>query len=129
MPTSVFQADLNPSNILLDNNSKFAGVLDFNLCGKDVFLNYLFRENHHGSFNEELNTILRVLETVKPVYCFSDIEKEAALLLYRCLKPLWFTRLSELKKAKNDIKLIQKNLDETEYAQIRDIDFSSAMNS
>lgn len=127
LPTSVFQADLNPSNILLDDNNKFVGVLDFNLCGKDVFLNYLFRENHFGSFNEELNTILRALDTVKSVYRFTDTEKEAALLLYRCLKPLWFTRYNELKSVKNDITLIKNSLDETEYAQTRKIDFSSVM--
>lgn len=44
LPTSVFQADLNPTNILLDENGVFIGVFDFNLCGKEVFLNYLFRE-------------------------------------------------------------------------------------
>ena len=41
LPTSVFQADLNPTNLLIDENGKFVGVYDFNLCGKDVFLNYL----------------------------------------------------------------------------------------
>ena len=45
LPTSVFQADLNPTNLLIDENGKFVGVYDFNLCGKDVFLNYLFRRN------------------------------------------------------------------------------------
>ncbi len=127
LPSSVFQADLNPTNALLDGSGKFVGILDFNLCGKDVFLNYLFRENFHGSFEEELNAILHALETAATIYRFSDVEKESALLLYRCLKPLWFTRYDELKSAENDINLIKKFLDETEYAQTREIDFSSVM--
>lgn len=127
LPASVFQADLNPTNVLLDGEGKFVGILDFNLCGKDVFLNYLFRENYSGSSDEELNAILRSLETAKSVYRFSDREKAAALPLYRCLKPLWITRYDALKDAGNDIRLIQNALDETEYAQTREIDFSSVM--
>lgn len=127
LPTSVFQADLNPANALVDNSGKFVGILDFNLCGKDVLLNYLFREIFHGSFDEELSAILSTLKTVKAIYRFSDIEKEAALLLYRCLKPLWFTRYSSLKNAGNNISAIKKLLDETEYAQTREIDFASVM--
>ena len=44
LPVSVFQADLNATNILLDDEMRFAGVLDFNLCGRDTVLNVLFRE-------------------------------------------------------------------------------------
>ncbi len=61
LPTSVFQADLNSTNLLLDDNGRFAGVFDFNLCGRDVFLNYLFREIH-WQYDEEY-----LLETLKKV--------------------------------------------------------------
>ena len=44
LPASVFQADLNSSNTLIDENGCFKGVFDFNLCGRDVLLNYVFRE-------------------------------------------------------------------------------------
>jgi len=30
LPTSVFQADLNPTNLLVDDKGAFAGVFDFN---------------------------------------------------------------------------------------------------
>jgi len=129
LPTSVFQADLNPTNALLDREGKFVGILDFNLCGKDVFLNYLYRENYGGSLDEELNAILHALNTAKSVYRFSDAEKEAALPLYRCLKPLWITRYNALKDVGNDMQMIQNALDETEYAQTKEIDFASAMDS
>ena len=44
LPTSCFQADLNNSNILLDENNHFVGLIDFNLCGKEPILNYAVRE-------------------------------------------------------------------------------------
>ena len=35
LPTAVFQADLNSSNILLDENRVFRGLIDFNLSGSE----------------------------------------------------------------------------------------------
>lgn len=127
LPTSVFQADLNPTNLLLDEGGNFIGVFDFNLCGKDVFLNYLFREIYSGSNDEVLKRICAALKTISPYYSFSDIEKEAAPLLYRCIKPLWFTQTEALKAAKDNIDLLDSCLNETEYMQTRDIDFSKHM--
>ncbi len=127
LPTSVFQADLNDTNVLLDEQGRFAGIYDFNLAGKDVFLNYLFREIYEGSLAEERNAILAALQVCAGVYRFSDAEKEAALPLYRCLKPLWFTRVEALKDAGTDETAIQKCLDEMERAQTQDIDFRGAM--
>lgn len=127
LPTSVFQADLNTSNILLDENQKFVGVFDFNLCGKDVFLNYLFREIRSDDDDEEVNRILDILKKVSSIYDFSDIEKQSAILLYRCIKPLWFTKIQKLKAAGNDISEIKLRLDETEKIQTKVIDFSFYM--
>lgn len=128
LPTSVFQADLNPTNILIDSDGKFVGVMDFNLCGKDVFLNYLFREICWLSDNEEeLNYILRTLEKINNAYRFSDIEIQAAPLLYRCLKPLWYSRVNKLKEAGSDPEKIRACLNETEYMQTRTIDFAYYM--
>ncbi len=127
LPTSVFQADLNQSNILLDEYGKFVGVYDFNLCGKDVFLNYLFREIFCVNYEEELESILYALKTVNDVYRFSDTEKATAPLLYRCIKPL--CRVQELKEAGGKIEEIKRHLDETEFAQTREIDFSFYMSA
>lgn len=123
LPTSIFQADLNSANILLDETMNFVGVYDFNLCGKDVFLNYLFREIHGKTYQDEINQILRILKIVQPFYHFSKIEKEAAPLLYRCIKPLWYYRIEELKRAANDDEKIKDCLEKIEYAQTVDIDF------
>lgn len=127
LPFSVFQADFNDTNVLIDSDGNFVGVYDFNLAGKDEFLNYLFREIYSGSFEIELSEILRALAVASEVYSFSEEEIEAAPLIYRCIKPLWFTRVHALKQAGQDYNQVKKILDEMENAQIRTIDFRSAM--
>jgi len=122
LPTSVFQADLNSTNLLLDDNGEFVGVFDFNLCGRDVFLNYLFREIH-WQYDEKY--LLETLRKVSQVYCFSDLEKQAAPLLYRCLKPLW--DIKALKDTGNDENAIQVELDNTEELQTKEIEFAAYM--
>lgn len=127
MPTSVFQADLNSTNILLNEDGKFVGIYDFNLCGRDVFLNYLFRETFTTDFEAELNAILGRLKLVSPHYRFSDIEKQVAPMLYRCLKPI--RKYYMLEDLKNDMPALKKHLDEIEHYLTADIDFSSCMNA
>ena len=41
LPKASFQADLNPSNILVDENMNFAGYIDFNLSGTAPVLSYI----------------------------------------------------------------------------------------
>lgn len=126
LPTSVFQADLNTSNLLLDETGEFVGVFDFNLCGRDVFLNYLFREIH---WQFELQYLLDTLKNVSKVYAFSELEKQAASLLYRCLVPLWFTEIETLKEAGQDERKIQECLNRTEELQTKEIPFAEYMNA
>jgi len=126
LPTSVFQADLNATNLLVDDHGAFVGVFDFNLCGRDVFLNYLFREIH---FQYDDNYLLETLRNVRQVYCFSALEKQAAPLLYRCLKPLWYTELEALKAAGTDAHAIQTCLDRTEALQTKELAFETYMSA
>ena len=126
LPTSVFQADLNPTNLLIDENGFFKGIYDFNLCGKDVFINYLMRENF-GNYETEIEKIFRALEVASKYYTFSEKEKELALPLYRCLKPLWFIRLQELKDARDNREAIKSHLDRVEDYLTKDIDFKGHM--
>ena len=126
LPTSVFQADLNPTNLLIGEDGSFKGVMDFNLCGKDVFLNYLMRENY-ADFEEEIERICEALRFASECYTFSEAEKQAALPLYRCLKPLWFIRVEDLRKAGNDETKIRQCLDRIEYFQTVKIDFANCM--
>ena len=126
LPTSVFQADLNATNLLIGGDGAFKGVMDFNLCGRDVFLNYLMRENR-DDFEEELDLIREALRIASDYYVFSEDEKRAALPLYRCLKPLWYTRVEDLREAGDDEAKIRQCLDRIEYFQTAEIDFTSCM--
>ncbi len=145
LPTSIFQADLNSSNILLKENGDFVGLLDFNLAGKDTFINYLFREVPYilgpgnGLSNDGVKKlsikadnenatacILYAIHIVKKYYTFNDLEKELALPLYRCIRPLWFTSVEEFRKAQTEDDM-QNLLDETEQIQTMEIDFFNLM--
>jgi len=126
LPTSVFQADLNSTNLLADEDGRFVGVLDFNLCGKDVFLNYLIRENY-GSFEHDMETIPAALRAAAKVYKFSDSDKDAVLMLYRCLSTLWVTKLEELKGLGEDREAVKAFLDKTEHYLTSDTDFVQYM--
>ena len=120
LPTSVFQADLNATNLLIDDSGAFMGVYDFNLCGRDVFLNYLMRENSS-------DTIPRALTIACRHYAFSEEEKAAAPLLFRCLKPLWYTRVEDLKEAGDDPEKIRACLDKAEEMLAGGLDLASYM--
>lgn len=120
LPTSVFQADLNSSNLLIDDDGRFMGVYDFNLCGREVFLNYLMRENN----SESIPDALRIS---REFYSFSEEEKAAALPLFRCLKPLWWTAVGDLEKAGTDEEAIKACLARAERLLTEDFDFRSCM--
>lgn len=148
LPTSIFQADINSSNILLDDDGNFVGVLDFNIAGKDTFINYLFREipyvfeNRKWVSNNEtgaagtktakteneiaLERIVYAIHAVKKHYRFSDAERELALPLYRCIRPLWYTNVRRLRDARSE-EDIQRLLNETEHVQTEKIDFVNLM--
>lgn len=121
LPISVFQADLNPSNVLLDETGRFVGVYDFNLCGRDVFLNYLMRECGGVS------GICEALRAASECYRFSRLEQDTALTLYRCLKPLWYTRVTELQEAGRDPAAIRAALDASERELTAQYDFAACM--
>lgn len=137
LPRSVFQADINSSNCLLDEDKNFKGVYDFNLAGRDVFLNYLFREIPYvmtiSGFRAPeaedcvVRRIMHAIEVSKQAYTFNEAEKSAAILLYRCINPLWYTMVEGLKKAGDDPAAARRCLEETEYIQTREIDFAGAM--
>ena len=146
LPTSIFQADINSTNILLNENADFVGVLDFNLAGKDTFINYLFREipyvfgesdspsidNEPPKLSIKANNdgatscIIYAINIIKKIYTFSEAERELALPLYRCIRPLWFTVVERFRKAKTEDDM-QNLLDEVEQIQTMEIDFYNLM--
>ena len=145
LPVSVFQADLNPGNILLDRDMRFAGVLDLNLTGRDTALNVFFRElwinfdedipdkrennMYYVEENSEkaLRSFLDNLSLMKNSYYFTQAEKEAAPLLYRYLRPFWWRPLHALKRDQSDPEKVEQILSWIETEQSRSIDFERIM--
>ena len=74
-----------------------------------------------------LKRVLHALSIARKVYVFTDLEKKAAPLLYKCIRPLWWAASEELKEAGNDKDKIIRHLDKVEFEQIREIDFSKYM--
>lgn len=129
LPKSVFQADINSSNILLDEDNKFVGVFDFNLAGKEVVLNYLFRETFGNDFEDELDKLFEMLQVVGEYYEYSELEKEWVLKLYRYLKPLWYIKVENLKKRKDDWVAVREYLNKIEEYLTKEIDFMPYMSN
>ncbi len=145
IPTSVFQSDINRSNILLDAAGAFRGVIDFNIAGRDTLLNLIMREAPFtwGDTGEDtdglspgevarrenddaVRCIKYALSVAGREYRFSDAERELALPLFRCVKPLWLTNCECLEAAKTD-EDIAAALDEAERLLTEDFDFASVM--
>ncbi|MBR1740052.1 MAG: hypothetical protein IJ737_07155 [Ruminococcus sp.] len=124
LPSSVFQADLNSTNLLADEEGHFAGVFDYNLCGREVFLNYIFRENFSRDFERELEMIRSVLRIAEGYYEFSEEEKRYALMLYRCIKPIRKGfEIEELLERGAEDGETEKCLDLTEHYMTAEIGF------
>ena len=140
LPTSCFQADLNDSNILLDENNHFVGLIDFNLCGKEPILNYAVREalwgvsdkrlfGEKGSrlyFYDETLDELRIklflenMSYIQENYEFSALEKRAFPILFRYMNSFWWFHLHEIKLIKDDEYKISQLLDWLERQMTRD---------
>lgn len=140
LPTSCFQADLNDSNILLDEDNKFVGLIDFNLCGREPVLNYTVREalwgvddsclyGDNGSrlyfYDPELDDIrnasfLKNIKHVQEYYKFNEIERDAFPILFRYINSFWWHHIHEIEQIKNDREKVSKLLDWLAWQMTRD---------
>ena len=140
LPTSCFQGDLNESNILLDENRQFAGLIDFNLCGREPVLNYAAREAlwavddrclsgendaclycYDRSLDDiRIRSFLRNMAYVQETYPFSDAEREAFPILLRYMNSFWWQTISEIQRVHEDEDSITKLLDWLEFQMTRD---------
>ncbi len=140
LPTSCFQADLNDTNVLLDDDGNFAGLIDFNLCGREAVLNYAVREALwavddaclYGKdderlyvYDEELDKIriasfLRNLSFIQEEYRFSDVERDAFADMFRYINGFWWFHINELKRVRDDDSKVERLLDYLERQMTRD---------
>lgn len=73
-------------------------MYDFNLGGREVYLNLIFRQapyvcsdNTYEDLEKEdffADSIKHSLEIARKGYVFTEIEKKAAPLFYKCIRPL-----------------------------------------
>ena len=152
LPTSVFQADLNAGNILLDEEKRFAGLIDFNLSGCETSLVYIFftARNFNDDipkpadadqelfYNAELDRLslasfLRNLALIGRFYRYTPEEKAAAPLLYRYMRPFWWEQYHALMKLKDASEAERQDKGERLLHWLEreltrtDIDFAGAM--
>lgn len=140
LPTSCFQADLNDSNILLDENRHFVGLIDFNLCGREPILNYTVREALWGVSDKRLfgendrklyfydnkldelriKLFLENIGYVQENYEFSEPERTAFPILFRYMNSFWWFQLDEIKRIKGDESKITQLFDWLEHQMTRD---------
>ncbi|MDU4327073.1 MAG: phosphotransferase [Clostridium celatum] len=63
LPRCVYQGDLNYSNILVDDNDNFVGIIDFNMFGTEVNINCFLNETMYYLTIEDFETL-----TAKEIY-------------------------------------------------------------
>ena len=91
LPRCVYQGDLNPSNLLVDEKGHFAGLIDFNMYGTEVnvncFLNecmYYLRESDFVEFSakEIFEKMNRIQEQLMAVICKEYALNESEKCVY-----------------------------------------------
>lgn len=135
LPVSVFQADMGGGNVLLDEDLRLVGVLDFNLSGRETVLNMLFRESfvnfeddeknmlYDGELQEKAFTLfIENLKIIKKYYTFNQVEADAAPLLYRYLRPFWWYTVRAVETSRKDAAKIECVLAWMEVEQARKLE-------
>jgi hypothetical protein len=90
LPRCVFQGDLNDSNILVDKQGKFQGLIDFNMFGTEININCFLNESMYYITQDDfekltgleiLNKVIRVQEdllaAITSQYYLNQDEREA----------------------------------------------------
>lgn len=89
LPRCVYQGDLNPSNVLVDDFGKFIGIIDFNLFGTEVNINCFLNECMYYLVEEDFDTLSaleiynkmndtqeKLLDKILKFYELNDVEKK-----------------------------------------------------
>lgn len=106
LPKAVFQSDLNSSNVLIDKNLNFSGLIDFNISGTETILNYAICESLYYLNHEELKSLDSIetaekydchfkvaMDCIKKHYSFTGYEKKAFITLYNIVAPFRFPNI------------------------------------
>jgi len=105
-----FQSDLNETNVLVDNDGAFAGLIDFNLCGTACVLYYILLPEVCGyrlqrddidqlskkSFRHMCDAfLLDNLRMLSRHYTFSDMERKYFNLCYNTAVPFCYYMIND----------------------------------
>ncbi len=118
LPTSCFQSDLSCSNVLLDENGNLAGLIDFNLCGKDVNINqltraaqlysiyeegdYLTLDEYEEYDRKEMALFMRKLKCISETYRISEAECEIFPYIFNYQISIWWDDVEKIKRICQD---------------------------
>lgn len=148
LPTSVFQSDHFGDNLLLDKEGHFKGVIDYNLAGRDTFINvvlYTVLFGYHGTgpvveapdilpeYNPAaqdrvIQDILDAFRRLRRYYAFNEAEAKAALPLYKYISCIEYRQIEAFKKYAEDDGKLNLLFDAMEYELMREEDgFFEAM--
>lgn len=99
LPLAVYQSDLNEGNLLLKNKT-LKGLIDFNISGREVVLNYLINEGVYQeeqvihelwldkSYNQEADEKFKwVIKTFSKQCTWTTEEKTYFQLVYKVIRP------------------------------------------
>jgi len=131
LPFAVFQSDLNDSNILVDDQGTFKGLIDFNLYGRDIIINNFLNEtmyfmtlkDYEDLDSQEILTRAlsiqdRLMAAVLSHYDLSQVEKtaykayrKAILIGFWPSLCLWRSLLKEGKHVDKVLGVIQSIID------------------
>lgn len=148
LPVSVFQADMGDDNLLIDENGDFLGLIDYNLAGQDAVLNQFLSQGLYGAhvfgfgsagkgaglpnLNREhmdgrVAILGKILAALGETYAFSEIEVQAAPLLYRYIVPISYDAISLLEKHWRDPALVNQIFDGIQRELEREIPFGQLL--
>ncbi len=132
LPTSVYQSDTIGSNLLLDTDGHFKGVIDYNLAGFDTNINMFISTVFYGysykkTDNEVITDLLDALKYIGRYYDFNKHEIAALPYLFKYIFAIEYRRINALKKALGDTNKVKEILDSVERALTNNIDFKSAI--
>lgn len=132
LPISVFQSDTMGSNLLLETDGHFKGVIDYNLAGCDTNINMFISTVFYGysykkTDNEVIADILDALNYIAKYYNFNELEINALPYLFKYIFAIEYRRINALKKALNDTNKVKEVLDSIEQVFATNINFKSAI--
>lgn len=121
LPRCVYQGDLNNSNILLDEDNCFKGIIDFNMFGTEVNINCFLNESMYFVKAKDYDELLaqdiydkmikmqsQLLSSILDNYKLSDLEVEFLAYYNRIIYMSFYPNVSLMIKLIRDKRHVEK---------------------